>query len=250
MMAVDLGWWHWLVTYGIIVSATVLQASVGFGFGLLAAPLLMLWQPELIPGSLMVASLSLTVTMSIRGWRWVRGDLLFWMMLGVLPGLWLGAQLVQHLAPHPMAFLFGVLVLGAVGISAAGWHPPVRKQALLPAGICAAVLSVTTTMGGPPVALVLQSLPSMLFRHTLAMFFTLTGLLTLLSLAAIERVGWSEIALGVALLPPVGVGIVLAQRVSAWLDQRRELLRWAILTIAGLSGMVVMVRAWLTWPVS
>jgi uncharacterized membrane protein YfcA len=226
----------------------VVQASVGFGFGLFAAPVLMLWQPELIPGSLMVASMSLTVTNSIRGWRWVRFDLLLWMMLGVLPGLWLGAQLVQHLAPHPMAFLFGILVLGSVGIAAAGWQPSLRKRALVPAGICAAVLSVTTTMSGPPVALVLQSLSSVLFRHTLALFFTLTGVLTLLSLAAIERVGWSEIALGGALLPPVGLGILLARRVSLWLDQRRELLRWAILSIAGLSGLVVMVRAWLTWP--
>ncbi len=241
-------WWHWLLIYLLVFVATVVQASIGFGFGLFAAPILMIWFPQLLPGPLLVASFSLTITMSVRGWRWVRLDAIFWMIAGVLPGLWIGAQLMQHLAPHPMAILFGLLVLTAVALSASGHHPPVIPATLFPAGVCAAVMAVTTTMSGPPVALVLQNLPGAWFRHTLALFFSLTGLLTMASLALIERMGWPELSAGLALIPPVLAGFLLARHVNPWLDQRRQLLRLLILTVAGAAGVVVMVRAWLTWP--
>ncbi|MBF0583392.1 MAG: sulfite exporter TauE/SafE family protein, partial [Magnetococcales bacterium] len=109
-----------------------------------------------------------------------------------------------------------------------------------------AILSVTTTMGGPPIALAVQSLPGLRFRHTLAFFFTLAGLLTLSSLTTIQRVGSTEIHQGVWLMPPVLLGIGISGFVGRWLDKGKT--RRAILTVAALSGITVILRAWLTPP--
>ncbi|MBF0583989.1 MAG: TSUP family transporter, partial [Magnetococcales bacterium] len=114
---------HWSLVYLILFSATVVQGGVGFGFGLIAAPLLLLIEPSLLPGPLIVAALTLTVTMAVRGWRWIEFAIIPWLLLGFLPGLWLGTTLLQILSPQQTAYLFGSLVLSAVAISAIGWQP-------------------------------------------------------------------------------------------------------------------------------
>ncbi|MBF0584724.1 MAG: sulfite exporter TauE/SafE family protein, partial [Magnetococcales bacterium] len=164
---------QWALICAVLFCATVVQGSVGFGFGLIAAPLFLLIQPQLLPGPLIIAALTLTVTMAIRGWRLVEYGVVPWLLLGFLPGLWLGATLLQHLSTQQTAFLFGFLVLSAVAISASGWQPQRKPHTLVPAGFFSAILSITTTMGGPPIALALQTMPGERFRYTLAFFFTL-----------------------------------------------------------------------------
>ena len=234
---------QWGIVYLILFCASTVQGSVGFGFGLIAAPLLLLIQPQLLPGPLIVAALSLTLIMSVRGRRLVAYPLIPWLLLGFFPGLWLGAWLLQILSPRQTSLLFGSLILAAVAISCLGWRPQPKPLTLIPAGLFSALLSITTTMGGPPVALALQTLPGARFRHTLALYFTLAALLTLFALATIQWVGEREIFLGLALIPPVFLGIKVSGYFSRWLDQGRT--RATILIVAALAGLMVTLRAWL-----
>lgn len=233
---------QWFLVGCILFCATVVQGSVGFGFGLIAAPLCMLIFPELLPGPMIVAGLLLNIAVVLRGWRLIEYGLLPWLMLGFLPGLWLGAVLLQILTVQQTAFLFGFLVLSAVGMSVWGWQPRLGPVTLVPAGLFSAILSITTTMNGPPIALALQTLPGARFRHTLALFFTLAGFLTLASLAMIQRFGSDEIWRGVKLMPPILLGLGVSRFVSRWLDAGKT--QTAILLVAALSGVAVILRGW------
>ena len=43
--------------FGVVIVASVLQVSVGMGFGMLASPLLALIKPEIVPGAILTMGL-------------------------------------------------------------------------------------------------------------------------------------------------------------------------------------------------
>lgn len=49
-----------------IILASCLQGSIGFGMGMVAAPIVALTDPELLPGMLIVLAFVLTLVVSIR----------------------------------------------------------------------------------------------------------------------------------------------------------------------------------------
>ena len=231
------------LVYLVLFCGATVQGSVGFGLGLVAAPILMLIQPQLLPGPLIVVGLVLTVVMAVRGWRFVEHVVIMWLLVGFLPGLWLGREVLQILSARQTDFLFGFLVLLAVGLSVVGWNPQRKPQVLIPAGLLSAILSMTTTVGGPPAALALQNMSGQRFRSTLALFFALSCVLTLLFLSSIQLFGPRTLLQGVGLMPPVILGLWVSGKVSRWLDQGKT--RTAVLMVAVLSGMGVILRAWM-----
>ncbi|MBF0153291.1 MAG: sulfite exporter TauE/SafE family protein [Magnetococcales bacterium] len=224
----------------VLLGATV-QGSVGFGFGLVVAPVAMLVLPELVPGSVTFVSLVITLILAIRERKTMgRPTGLFWILLGLLPGYWLGSRALLLLPPGQMAYFFGGMVLVAVGISFSGVRIHPQPVTLMSAGLLTGIMSITTTMGGPPQAIALQELPGPRLRGTLAISFTIGSLISLSMLHAIQRFGSVELWYGLRLLPFAILGIVLSAPLAHWLDRGGT--RIAVLLLAALAGMVVIVR--------
>lgn len=229
------------IIYTLILAGAVIQAGVGFGFALVVAPLLMLIQPELIPGPLMVTGLFLNLLVCLRHRRDIDREGLPWLIGAYLPGLYLGGMLLLLLSARQTAILFGLLVWLGVGLSATALNPRPTPWLLVPAGLLSAIMAITTTMGGPPVALVFQGSAGPRFRGTLAVYFLITGLPTLAALATIGRLGPEQVRDGLWLAPPMLLGFLLARHLTAWLDRGRT--RRAVLTLAALSACAVIGRA-------
>ena len=85
------------------------NGHVGFGLGILAAPLLLLLDPRLVPGPLLAASLVLTVLLARREWRDARRGDLGWALAGRLGGT-LAAVAILSLTPTPAAEAYRDLV--------------------------------------------------------------------------------------------------------------------------------------------
>ncbi|MBF0135294.1 MAG: sulfite exporter TauE/SafE family protein [Magnetococcus sp. DMHC-1] len=230
----------WMMA-GVIFLGAVVQGSVGFGYALIAAPVAMLVQPQLIPGPLTLISLGITLATTFRERRSMgRPAGLPWIVVGLLPGYWLGSHALVFLPPRETAYFFGCAVLIAVGISFSGLRMRPRPVTLLPAGFLAGFMSITTTMGGPPLAIALQDLPGPQLRGTLALAFTAGSLISLSILHAIGRFGPDEFWQGMHLLPFAILGLMLSGPLSRWLD--RGSTRVAVLLLAALSGLAVMLR--------
>ncbi|MBA3282406.1 MAG: TSUP family transporter [Acidimicrobiia bacterium] len=117
----------------VTLGATV-HSTIGFGAALLSVPLLLLINPDFVPGPITVASLAvnLFVLSANRGhadWRGVR-----WAGLGLLPGTALGAVALTLFTGSSLAVLAGSAVLVAVAVCAAGSRLPEGRRALLGAG--------------------------------------------------------------------------------------------------------------------
>ncbi|HEX7427985.1 MAG TPA: sulfite exporter TauE/SafE family protein, partial [Mycobacterium sp.] len=54
------------IVAGTILLASALQASIGFGIGLLAAPIIALVDPRLIPGTLIMIATVVTLMVVVR----------------------------------------------------------------------------------------------------------------------------------------------------------------------------------------
>ncbi len=230
-----------LAAAAVVMAGSAVQGSVGFGLGLLGAPLLLLIDPRLVPGPMLVASLVLTLMVARREHRSIR-----WRDLGFsLPGRVLGtvaAALVLRLLPTThLELALGILIVVSVALSASGLHLAPGPRTLFGAGTLAGFMGTTTSVGGPPMALVYQREDGPSIRATLSAFFVAGVVISLIGLWAVGRFGREEALLSLALLPGVPLGYLISHRTRRFLDSGWT--RPAILAVSFAAGTVVIVRS-------
>lgn len=219
---------------------SVVQGAVGFGLALVAAPVCVLLEPRLVPGPILTASLVLTVVVSLRerGAMDVRGA--GWALVGRVPGTLAGGLLLLRLSHSMLSMVFAGLVLLGVGLTAFGPTVSPTRRALLLAGAAGGVMGTVASIGGPPMALVLQREAGARLRGTLAAYFTVGSLMSLLVLVGIGRFGRWELMASAVLLPGVLVGYLASRRFTAWLDAGRT--RSAVLAVSAVSALALLAR--------
>jgi uncharacterized protein len=225
----------------IVAAGAVLQGSVGFGMSLFSAPLLTLIDPDLVPGPLLMAALSLTLLMTWRDRRSMDISGVKWAIGGRVVGTLAGALVLTLVSSHALSLLFGALVLAAVAMTAAGMPVAPKPRALLGAGVLSGFMGTTSAIGGPPIAMLYQRADGPRVRGTLSGYFVLGASMSLVALGVIGKLGHRELVHGVTLLPGVLVGFVLSGRLTRWLDAGRT--RAAVLAVSAVAAVIVIARA-------
>jgi uncharacterized membrane protein YfcA len=197
----------------VVTLAACIQGAIGFGMALVAAPILVLIDPALVPGPLMASGLVLVMLVAARDRAHADFQTVRWAMLGNLGGAVVGASVLSLLDANGFAILFGLLVLLGVTLSALGLHVRVTWRSTLGAGLLGGFMSTTSAIGGPPVALVYQHSPAARFRGTLSVYFILSSSVGLTALASVGRFGRAEMEFALLLIP----GQILGFLLSFWL---------------------------------
>jgi hypothetical protein len=230
-----------LIASALVAAGALVQGSIGFGMALVAAPLLVLLDPRLVPGPLMLAGVPLVL---LIGWREraalaLRG--LLWPIAGQLAGT-VVAFVVLHWAERAMlSALIGVVILIAVGFSLVGTAPRPSGRNLVAAGTLAGFMGTTSAIPGPPLALVHQHVGAARLRATLAPFFLVASFLSLSALALAGRLGRVELEASLVLLPGILVGFALSGLIAHRIDTGR--LRGGVLLLSALSASVLIFRS-------
>jgi uncharacterized membrane protein YfcA len=230
-----------LAACAVMTVGSALQGSVGFGSALVAAPILVLIDPSLVPGPLLFCALVLTILMAYRERQAMDVSGLKWGILGRLPGTFAALVVLTNVPEKGMMLTLGALVLFAVALSASGLHVSPTMWTLVSAGALSGFMGTTSSIGGPPLALLYQNAPGARLRSTLSGYFALGTIISLLALAAVGRFGRDEFWSALALLPGVLIGFTLSARTRQLLD--RGYTRAAVLTISAVSGTGVILRA-------
>lgn len=223
-----------------ILFASCLQASIGFGMGMLAAPVVALVDPSLIPGTLiMLASLvTLMVVIRERTAIDVRGT--GWALVGRVPGTVAGALLLAAMPERALALAIAGVVLAGVLVTSLGWAPTPRRRNLVLAGATSGVLGTATSIGGPPMALVWQRSTGAELRGTMSGFFLIGSVLSIgmLSLTgSIDGDTWRWFAF---LVPATVVGYALSRWVNRLLNAQRQ--RWTAIVVSAAGAGVLVVQ--------
>src|SRR5262249_16832259 len=117
-----------------ILIASCLQASIGFGMGMLAAPVVALVDPALVPGTLIMLATLVTLMVVIRERAAIDVTGTSWALLGRVPGTIAGALLLAAIPERALAILIATVVLVGVAVTSSGWIPTPRRRNLMLAG--------------------------------------------------------------------------------------------------------------------
>ena len=170
-----------LCTLAMFAGALV-HGSVGLGMGLVAAPFLVLVEPRLVPAPLIVAGLSLATAMFIRERHAVDVTEIKWAVVGCVVGTAGATILLILIDPEAFGLVFGIALLLAVGMSLRNWQISPTPLIVFLAGSISGLMGTTTSVGGPPMALVYQQSEGARLRATLAAFFVAGGFIALTGL--------------------------------------------------------------------
>ncbi|MFD3610763.1 sulfite exporter TauE/SafE family protein [Streptomyces atroolivaceus] len=224
------------VTVGV---GALFQVSIGFGLGMIAAPVFSLVDPALAPVAvlLLAGGVTATVLLRERGPADLRGC--GWALAGRVPGVLAGTVLVVALPSRYLSLFIAGVVLVGVAVSMAGYVPQQRRATVVLAGMASGLMGTATSVGGPPMALVWQRLRGPELRATMSAFFLAGSLMSLTALTAAGTVGAHALWGAVLLTPAAVAGVLLSRPLTRRLNVRRTRVAATALAVAGASVLVV-----------
>lgn len=224
-----------------IVIAALVQGTLGLGLSLVAAPVVTLLDPTLMPGGMLVLGMVMPTMTMAHEWRhvvwrqagWLTGARIATTPLGVLVLAWVPANAIGGVV--------GAVVLVAVILTAWRLEVSATRTNLIVAGAVAGVSGTAASIGGPPAAVVLQHEHGPRLRATLAAFFLIGSIASLAALAIGGRLTTHQLVYGASWIPALALGFALAIPLQKRLKGPR--LRTAVLLVAAASSVVVILRS-------
>lgn len=217
-MTTDLTLTGYIVIAVAVVLAAALQASIGFGMGMLAAPVVALVDPGLIPGTLIILAAVVTSMVVLTERQHIDLGGTGWALVGRVPGTIIGALLVVVLPERGLALMLAGVVLLGVLLTSAGWRPAPVRPTLVVAGASSGLLGTATSIGGPPMALVWQGKQGPGYRGTISGFFLVGSAFSVLVLALTGSIDQAILVAVVLLIPAPIIGFGLSLLVNRHLS--------------------------------
>ena len=230
----------WAAGLAVVVGGAV-QSGVGLGFSLVASPIVALIYPSLMPGVMLVAGLVLAVFVAAREWRYTVWQGAYWVAGGIVAGTVAGLTVISVLSPKALGAVTAVMVLVAVVVTMAGVQLPRNGWTLTAAGVFSGAAATSTSLGGPPIALLYQQERGAAVRSTLGMYFCIGNFLALASLAISGHLPRPAILTGLELAPFAAIGLVLSAPLRKYLDSGRT--RIAVLSVISVSALILLVHS-------
>lgn len=237
--------WTPVLLLGLALFAgAFVQSSIGFGMAVVAAPFLVLFAPELMPGALLVTSFSLPVVQLVHGPRDIAWRPLSWALVARLLVMPLGVAAVALLSVRAISVVTGVLILLTVAASVSALEVRTTPVNSAVAGAIAGFSGTAASIGGPFLALVLQHERPTRLRATLSVFFLAGAAMAVAGLSFAGEFTRGQLVAGLAWIPFMALGYAAAAPARARLD--RDRLRRAVLAFCVLASVSVIVRALLS----
>ncbi|WP_417617023.1 TSUP family transporter [Oceanisphaera sp.] len=182
------------------------QTAIGFGMAIVAAPILFYLNPALVPGPLTVV---LLVMCLVNGWRFRKGlefNLLAPALLARIPGSALGVLLLALVSQQVLAIFIAVTILLGILVRLKDIALPMTRSNMALGGFLSGVMGTSTTIGGPPMVLVMHGADIHRIRANLAGFFVVSSLMSVGALSLGGFLSPEHIKLALPLVPAALLG--------------------------------------------
>ena len=234
-----------IVVFAVAVfAAALVQGTTGFGFVIVAAPVLTIYLlPTLVVPVMLLQSVVLNTAIMIDGYRWINLRRVWALVLAGAALTPVGAALLIGLDATVVRVLVGVVV----GVTAVGMLLGVQRTASrellasVPVGAASGVLGGVAGLSGAPVVLFFtnQGVDPKESRANIVFYFQVLNLVALPSFAVGGILTRDVFTLSLVLMPVtlagVGAGIWLASRVPVAVFRRISLF---IVLLAGVGAIV------------
>jgi uncharacterized membrane protein YfcA len=228
----------------VVLLAALVAGTTGFGFALVAVPMLViLLPPRTVVPLTQLLSLGLQLMILVEGRKHLLVRRVWLLILSGVVGVPAGTYLLLLVDSHTLQVIAGVVVIvGAVALLA-GWRWRLRneKAVSLPVGLLSGALAGTTGLPGPPVILFFanQQVEKQAFRVNLALHFACLNVVAIVSALAAGLITRQALESMIILVPSLILGTVggiyLSKRVHRARFQRVVI---AILLLTGALAML------------
>jgi uncharacterized membrane protein YfcA len=225
----------------IILAGGLAQGATGVGLGLVAAPIVAAIEPRLVPGPLLIIMVFASAWTAWRdrvdiNWSWTGPAL-----VGRIPGTVLAAWVLGLLSLQLYSIAFALAVMLGVVASVISPRITPSRTGLIAGGFGSGFMGTLTAIGGPPIILAIQNGPPPVVRATLSVFFTFGALMSILALYLFGQFGRQELLLGLAIAPPMLIGVYASRYLKQWVDT--DVMRPVLLGMALVAAPLLIFRA-------
>lgn len=224
----------------LVVGAAV-QGLVGLGLGLVAAPVTALLEPQLMPDLLLWLAVLLPVVTLVREHHEIDWKGLAWAAPARVPGTAVGVAFVAWFSARDIGIAVAVMVLVSVVLTGTTVRFPVNRGTLLTAGFISGVTGTTTSIGGPPMAILYQHRTAAQIRSTLAVYFVLGAAFSLVGLGLAGSLEMATFLLAMLLVPCLFIGFGLSRLLNRFVAAHH--VRGGVLLVCGLSALVLLSKS-------
>jgi len=239
--------WVWVGVFGAVAVASAAQALSGFGFALIATPLVaVLVGPKEAVVGLSIVGIVLTTQLWLRGKGSVSRSTVAMITISAIAGMPLGILVLTRADEQSLTVLIAVAVIAFALLLWRGLRVPARPSTDAVAGFTAGILSTSTGTSGPPIVIALsgKQMEPVAFRATISAIFLIQGSVALLAFAIARQFSVDALLVALAGLPGVILGALLGERGFRRLDPAA--FRRVVLLMLLLSGVVALAGALLS----
>lgn len=223
----------------VVAVATCAQVVSGFGFALIAIPLLALMTgaKSAVVGTTLVGPL-LTTAVVLRDRREIKWRTAVTVTAAAVVGMPVGILVLGHLGDRALKALIGGVVVAAGVALWRGLHVPAGRRSEVVAGLVSGALATSTGTSGPPLVIVLhsESREPRRFRGTLAASFLAQSVVAGAAFWVSGHVTADAGRVAAAALPGMGVGWLVGERLFAGIVEAR--FARLVLVMLVVSGLV------------
>lgn len=231
---------RWLLASLFVFTGACLQGVSGVGFGMFAAPILAIVDPELVPGPMLFLGLIIAVLAVIREHQSLDMKGLGYALVGRIPTSLAAAAMIGLLPVRIVSILFALVILAGVAMSLSRLDMRPSPARLFGAGCVSGFMGTLTSVGLPPIALMYQHAPKATLRASLGGFLIFGTLISIAALSAAGRFSLHDVALGAWLIAPLYLGFWVSTPIAARVSSRT--VRYLVLGLSALAALLLLLR--------
>ena len=235
--------WHYAAMAVVVFGAAVAQGVGGVGFAMFAAPVAAMFFPQLAPGPLLTLGGFISLLTALRERAAIDWPAVSYALAGRALGTLIAIYAMARFAPQALGVLFACMILIAVALSAAGLRFTATPGRVSGAGVASGIMGTMTSVGAPPIAIVLQHAAPPRLRATLGMVLFLGSIFSLAMLALAKRYTGYHVGLALSLAPFLLAGFAVSNRLRTLMPARA--VRAVVLAVCALGAVGVLVKAFL-----
>ncbi|MCQ9617753.1 sulfite exporter TauE/SafE family protein [Paenalcaligenes niemegkensis] len=207
------GLWQYVILALVVAIAAFLQGVGGVGFAMFAAPVAVVFFPELVPGPLLALGGSVSLLAALRERQHIIPKVVATAVSGRAVGTIFAVLAMTQLSKNVLELLFGVFILIAVLLSISGLRIAPNRKNMGIAGVVSGIMGTLTSVGAPSLAIAMQNLVPANLRASLGATLFLGASFSLFSLGIAGLFTLREAILSAILWPFMLLGFSLSSKV-------------------------------------
>lgn len=225
----------------IIFIGSTVQGVIGFGLGTISTPIMALIKPELVPIVVLCLAFVIACTTLHRSWSETDWKMVWYSNIARLPGTALAVWALAILSTNSLQLFIGCAVIFTMVLSSLGWTPKVNAPNTIFAGVLSGFLGTSTSIGGPPMALLMKSFNPTKARGTLSATFVFGSVVSMVTLGIGGQISTYQLKFAAIYLPLAILGLFAASYFNRFVD--RKLLNRIVISVSIGASIVLIIQS-------